>query len=339
MALKMSIFDVRDCEKDILNSTDFQNIDFTLHEECLNEDTIKLLSKDELENTVAISVFLDSEITEDVINSFKNLRIISTRSSSIDHINKNAALNKNIDIVNVENYSSKTAAQFTIGLIIALVRNLIPLSKFVELGETIDFTGYDISMMTLGIIGTGSTGACVCKMAQALGMKVFAYDIFEKRELSNNTDIEYVDLNTLLEKSDVVTIHIPYTLENKNLITKKELDLMKDSAYLINTSKSKIVNLNDLYNALKLGNLRGAALDIRTCNVINPKCYKLQEDLHTNLECLEEAEIVNKLSKMPNVILTPHIAYKTADVMEYILKTSITGIRDCIKGGTKYRAC
>lgn len=339
MSVRMLVFDVRDCEREIFESEEFQNFDIALYKECLNEETVKNIPSDDLENAMAISVFLDSEVTENVINSFKNLRIISTRSSSIEHINKAVAVNKNIDVVNVEGYSSKTAAQFTIGLMIALVRNLIPLSKAYQTGETIDFTGRDISQLTLGVIGTGMTGACVCKIAHALGMNVIAYDIVEKNELKNNTEINYVDLETLLKESDIITLHVPYTNESKNLITKKEFDMMKESAYLINTSKPKIVNMRDLYDALINKRIKGAALDIRLCNSVNTHCKQLQEKLNTKFECIEEAEIIKKLSLMSNVILTPQVAYKTDDVMKYILKTSITGIRDCIKGGTKFRAC
>lgn len=339
MSVKILVFDVRDFEREIFENEDLQNFDLVLFEECLNEETVKNIPADCLENATAISVFLDSEVTENVINAFKNLRIISTRSSSIEHINKNAAMNKNIDIVNVEDYSSKTAAQFTIGLMIALTRNLIPLSKSIETGKIIDFTGYDISKLTLGVIGTGMTGACVCKMAHGLGMNVKAYDIIEKNELKNTTDTQYVDMETLLRESDIITLHVPYTNESKNLITKKEFDIMKNSAYIINTSKSKVINMKDLYEALLNKRIKGAALDIRICSNVNPKCKNLENKLNTKFECIEEAEIVKKMSLMPNVIITPQVAYKTADVLEYILKTSITGIRDCIKGGTKFRAC
>ena len=339
MTIKMLVFDIRESEKEFFKSERFQNFDITFYDYCLNSETIKNITRDELEKTMVISVFSDSEITEDVIDSFKNLRIIATRSSSTEHINKNFAAERNIDIVHVEGYSTKTAAQFTIGLIIALVRNLIPFSKFIENGNITDYTGSDISHLTLGVIGTGATGACVCKIAHAFDMKVIAYDIVEKKELINNTETQYVDMETLLKESDIVTIHIPYSMENKNLISRKELDLMKKTAYIINTSKSGIVNIKDLYNAIKANKIKGAALDIKTCNSINPNCFKLQKDLGKNLECLEEMQIISELSKMPNVILTPQIAYKTYDVLEYIVDTSAKGILDCIQGGSKFKAC
>lgn len=333
----MLVFDVRDCEREFFESETFENFEIKLYPNCLNEESVKKIPQEELDSAMVISVFLDSNLTEDVINSFKNLRIISTRSSSIEHINKHVTALKNIDVVNVENYSYKTSAQFTIGLMIALVRNLKPLSQFVEKGETIDFTGYDISKLTLGVIGTGATGAEVCRIAEAIGMKVLAYDIVEKQELKTQTDTQYTDLETLLRVSDVVTIHLPYSMDSKNLITKREFDMMKCSAYLINIARTGIVNLKDLKEALKSGKIKGAGLDIRTCESVNQNCRKFASKV--NLDCYEETNIVKELAKMPNVIITPHVAYKTEDVLEYILHTSIRGVLDCIKGGSSFKAC
>lgn len=335
----MLVFDVRDCEKEFFKRKHCESFDIKLFSECLNDESIKNIPQEDLDSATVISVFLDSNITENVINSFKNLRIISTRTSSIDHINSAAAAKKNIDIVNVEGFSSKTAAQFTIGLMIALVRNLIPLSKFLEKGEIVDYTGFDISKLTIGVIGTGATGAEVCKIAQGIGMKTLAYDVVEKKELMNKTNAEYVNFETLLRESDIVTLHLPFNMESKNLISKNELKMMKKSAYLINVSKSAIVNIKDLYEAIKNEEIKGVALDIRTCDSVNQKCKEFSDKINKPLDCYEETKILKEMSKFPNVIITPNVAYKTEDVLEYIAKTSVVGVLDCIKGGTKFKAC
>ena len=337
MAIKMLVFDIRDCEREFFENEKFDNFDIKLYPFCLNDESVKKIPQNELESAMVISVFLDSSLTEEVINSFKNLRIISTRSSSIDHINKHACALKNIDIVNVEGYSHKTSAQFAIGLMIALVRNIIPLSRFIENGQTIDYTGYDISKLTLGAIGTGATGAEICRIAEGIGMKVLAYDVFERQELKVKTDAQYTDLETLLKNSDIVTVHLPYNVDSRNLITEKELNMMKCTSYLINVSKAGIVNLRDLHKALKNKKIKGAGLDIRTCDSVNQNCRKFASKV--NLECYEETNIIKELAKLPNVIVTPYVAYKTEDVIEYILRMSIRGVLDCIKGGSMFKAC
>lgn len=129
MAIKLLVFDFRESERDFFRSHELENFEITFFPESLNKETLKNLSSDLLEQTAVISVFVDSEVTEDVINSFKNLRIISTRSTGVEHINKKAADAKNIAVVNVEGYGARPVAQYTIGLILALVRQIIPASE------------------------------------------------------------------------------------------------------------------------------------------------------------------------------------------------------------------
>lgn len=339
MAVKLLVFDFRESEKDFFRTHELENFDITFFTESLNEETIKNLSSETLNTTAVISVFIDSEITENVINSFKNLRIISTRSTGIDHINKKAADAKNIAIVNVEGYGSRPVAQYTIGLIIALVRQIIPASNYLKSENRVcqSFVGRDISKFTIGIVGTGSIGISVAKLALAFGMKVLAYDIVEKREFAEKYNITYVDFNTLLREADIVSIHTPYNGENKDMFAFEQFSIMKNTAYLINTSRGEIVNIKDLYNAINKGAIKGAALDVVTCEFYNFKCSNLTQNLHNNFECIEEANILKEFTKNTNVIVTPHIAYETQDTIDYILEVTFIAIADIIKGGNSYR--
>lgn len=339
MAIKLLVFDFRESEKDFFRSHELENFDITFFTESLNEETIKNLSPEILDTTSVISVFIDSEITEDIINSFKNLRIISTRSTGIDHINKKAADAKNIAIVNVEGYGSRPVAQYTIGLIIALVRQIIPASNYLKSENRTcqNFVGRDISKFTIGIVGTGSIGISVAKLALVFGMKVLAYDIVEKREFTEKYNITYVDFNTLLRESDIVSIHTPYNGENKDMFAFEQFSIMKNTAYLINTSRGEIVNIRDLYNAISKGAIKGAALDVVTCEFFNFKCSNLTQTLHNNFDCVEEANILKELTHNSNVIVTPHIAYETQDAIDYILEVTFIAILDIIKGGNSYR--
>jgi len=340
MAVTMLVFDYRENEKGFFEIHNLENFDIKFFEESLNEETLKNLPPEIIDNTSVISVFIDSEVTENVINSFKNLRIISTRSTGIDHINKKAAEAKNISVVNVEGYGSRSVAQYTMGLILALVRKIIPASKYIVDKQIPcgDFTGRDVSLLTIGIIGTGSIGAAVAKLAKAFGMRILVNDMTEKQELINNYDVNYVALNTLLQESDIVTLHIPYTGGNYHLLSSAQFAMMKKTAYVINTSRGEILDTIALYNALEAGEIQGAALDVLTCEYLNFHCADLSEKLSENFECAKEAEIVKKLVLNPNVIITPHIAYETQDAINYILDITIKAILDCIKGGTKYIA-
>lgn len=335
----MIMFDVRKNEEKYLKENNFENFDITFLQESLNEDTIKNLSQDQLDNTTVISVFIDSEVTEEIINSFKNLRIISTRSTGINHINHKAATDKNIDVINIPSYGAKSVAQYTIGLMIALVRKIIPASKYVLNKETScqTFVGRDISNLTMGVVGTGSIGAAVCRLAHAIGMKILAYDIVQKQELANEIPMEYTHLDTLLKKSDIISLHLPFTGENHHMISVPQFQLMKPNAYLINTSRGEILDTVALYDAITKGEIAGAALDVLSCESYSFKCNQFSKRLGEDMTCLKEAELVPKLAELSNVIITPHIAYETQDAIDYILKMTFRGIIDCIKGGTEYK--
>ena len=339
MSIKMLVFDYRESERKFFGNNKFENFDITFYSESLNEDSVKNLPLEQLEHTMVVSVFIDSELTEDVINSFKNLRIISTRSTGVNHINLKTAEAKNIAVINVEGYGSKSVAQFTIGLMINLVRKIIPASRYIlsENESCSNFLGRDLSKLTLGVMGTGAIGSAVCKLASVFGMKVLTYDITKKQELISKYDVRYVDFDTLLKQSDILTLHMPYTGNNFHLISQKQFEMMKDTAFVINTSRGEILDTIALYNALNENKLGGAALDVVMCEQLSFKCSQFEKKLNNDLKCLEEARVVKELAKMDNVIITPHIAYETQDAIDYILEISFKGILDIIKGGNQYR--
>ena len=341
MAIKLLVFDYRDNEKDFFRSHELVNFDITFFTESLNEETVKNLNEEILNSTAVISVFVHSEVTEKVINSFKNLRIISTRSTGIDHINKVAAEAKNIAIVEVEGYGARSVAQYTIGLMLALVRHIIPASEYIKNTSSTckSFVGRDISKFTLGVVGTGSIGASVCKLAVSMGMKVLAYDITGRKDLVEKYGVQYVDFNTLLKESDVISIHIPYTGENKNMFAFEQFSIMKNTAYLINTSRGEIVNIKDLHYAITKGVVKGAALDVVTCEDYSfKKCSNKNHVLYADFDCVEEAQILKELTQNSEVIVTPHIAYETQDAIDYILEVTFIAISDIVKGGNGYKA-
>ncbi len=337
MAIKMLIFDFRDSEKKFFEENKFENFDITFIKESLNEDTVDNLTPEQLEQTAVISVFIDSEVTQSVIDKFKNLRTVSTRSTGIDHINHKACVDKNIDVINVGTYGARSVAQYTMGLMIALIRKIIPASRYVLNKDSAcdSFLGRDISKLTIGVIGTGSIGAAVCKLAHALDMKVLAYDLVHRQELLEV--VEYVDFDKLIRESDVVTLHVPYTGENQNMISAEQFKMMKKDAYIINTSRGEILDTIALYDAITSGEIGGAGLDVVACETYSFKCNQFAKRLGEDMTCMREAETVEKLAQMPNVIVTPHIAYETQDAIDYLLEMTFKGIQDCIQGGSEFK--
>lgn len=334
MTIEMLVFDFRDTEKPFFNNNELQNFNFTFFEESLNPQTVKNIPEEVRDKTTVISVFTDSDITKEVIREFKNLRIISTRSTYYDHISKSAATERNIAVINVTNYGETSAAQFTFALILCLTRKIIPASEEKEARRrSALWTGRDLAGMSIGIVGTGPIEASVCKIAKAFDMKIYGYDANPKYELIEKYGLEYLPLSELIENSDIISLHTEYTGENFHMFSDAEFNLMKKDSYFINISSKKLVNLESLYNALKNGKICGAALDTTCCEYHNSQCF-INDD-RTNI-CIHEDKYLAALRGLKNVIITPRIAYNTEEAINYMLQNTIDQIRETIKGGDVY---
>ena len=331
MAIEMVIFDLKENEKSFFENNRFENFKFTFFSESLTPQSVRNIPADIKDNTVIISVFTDSEVSEDVIREFKNLRIISTRSTAYDHISKKEALERNIAVLNVPDYGRKSVAQFTFCLIFALIRNLMPSQK--DNVNLEDIAGHDVSKLSIGIVGTGSIGDAVCKIANFFNMKIYGYDLRIKKELINKYNVEYLDFNNLLKKSDIITVHIPYTCDNFHMFSNDEFSLMKENSYFINTSSIRLVDCKSLYESIATKKIKGAALDTNKCPYKNNICRK--ENSVTEL-CREEEVYIDLMKQQNNVIITPHIAYNTEEAVNYILENTMNQIRNNLKGENIY---
>lgn len=340
MSIKILVFDYRVTEHKFFEKNNFNNYDIKFFDFSLNEETVNQIPEEDKENASIISVFVNSVVTKEVINCFKNLRAVAARSTGIDNINKRACVQRNIAVLNVQNYGETSVAEFTIGFMIALVRK-IPQAFMSVKNENYygkSFVGRDLERLTLGVVGTGAIGASVCKLAHTLGMKILAYDLVEKQELVEKYRINYTTFDFLLRNSDVITLHLPYTGSNYHMFSKREFDYMKDGAYFINVSRGELVENIYLKNSLENGKLSGAALDVIACETICENCNRLSDELKiTSLDCLKNSETVKELISMPNVIITPHMAYESQDAIDYILYVTFENIKNFINGSSENR--
>ncbi len=264
-----------------------------------------------------ISIF-KSEITEDTVKLFPNLKMIALRSTGYDNVEEGCVKQNNIVVCNVPAYGRHTVAEFTFGLILSLTRripwavnHLKTTQQFVYEG----FEGMDLFGKTIGVVGTGKIGANVIKIAKGFEMKVLAYDTYPNQELSKSLGFEYTSLENLLKNSDIVTLHTPSTPETKHLINESNLSLMKKTAYLVNTSRGVVVETEALIKALENQQIKGAGIDV------------LEDE--TNLTA-EEA----KLLDLDSVLATPHMAFYTKEAEQAILQTTVENILNFIKGVT-----
>lgn len=335
MPIKMLLFDFKESEQDFFKKNKLDNFDIHFFEESLNEITVENLP-DHLKNkTTVLSVFITSNINDAVLKNFPNLKILTTRSTGYDHIKLEDCKNKNIKVLNVENYGNKAVVQYTFGLIINLIRKIFIAQKDVRAYkfEYHNYVGRELDKLTIGVIGTGAIGSEVCHIANAFGMNILATDFRENSDIIEKYNVKYTDKNTLLKNSDIVTLHVPLTEETRELITRKEFAIMKRTAFLINTSRGELVNTEDLYNAIITENLAGAGLDVIECENIAFSEKNIPAKIKkANPNCIEKVVLTRKLAQLDNVIVTPHVAYSTKDSIERILKTSFKTITDCLQG-------
>lgn len=310
-------------------SFDHENISF--FEEKLDEN-----NADKAKDADAICVFVDSTVNKKVIDALPALKFIATRSTGLNHIDCEYAKTKGIKISNVPAYGSHTVAEFAFGLILNLSRNIIKANNYIR--ESSDFNyfsameGFDLRGKTLGIIGTGKIGKNVAKIAQGFGMNIVAYDLYPDLVFSKENNFMYKTLKDVVCESDIITLHTPYNKESHHLINKENISLMKKGVYLINTARGELIDTDALIWGLKEGIIAGAGLDVLEGErelkeeieiLSSPSGLARIEDYKT---LLEDRVLID----MPNVIITPHIAFYTREAVSEIIKITVENIRGFI---------
>lgn len=250
-----------------------------------------------------IIVTKELPVGKDIIRQFPpSIKLICEAGTGYNNIDIAAAREKNITVCNVPGYSTEAVAQLAITSILSLSSSLTQQQIMLKQKNFDNFTKHlmvshvELQNKTLGIIGSGSIGRQVMKVALALGMNILVYNRTPKTWDSSN--IKSVALEELLKQSDYVSLHCPLTPDTRHLINKERLSLMKPSAYIINTSRGGLIMEPDLIEALKAGKIAGAALDVQ-----DP----------------EPPELDNPLFAMNNVILTPHIGWKPLEARQRLL--------------------
>ena len=231
------------------------------------------------------------------IKSSSKLKLIASTRSGTENIDLVAAREKGITVVNSPGRNATAVADYTIGLIIALSRHIA--SAHCKMMQGIweekwsrpENLSFDLAHKTIGIIGYGKVGREVGVRSRSFGMKIIVCDPYLGAGLIGE-GVNVVDLETLLRESDIVTIHARLTKETRNLIGEREFSLMKPSAIVINTARAEIIDESALLRSLKAGRIRGAALDVFRDEPITPN---------------------NELTKLENVLLTPHLAGSTLE--------------------------
>ncbi len=256
---------------------------------------------EQLHDVHLLGIRSKTQITEDVLRHAPNLLGIGCFCIGTNQVNLDAACHRGVAVFNAPFSSTRSVAELTLAEIIALHRRMPEKSARLHEGrwDKSASNSHEVRGRTLGIVGYGHIGSQLSILAEALGMQVLFYDIATKLPLGNACSAE--TLEELLRESDCVSVHVPATELTANMISRRELELMKPGAHLINNSRGSVVDLDALHDALSSGHLGGAAVDVYP---VEP--YSNDE----TFEC--------PLAGLPNVILTPHVGGSTEEAQESI---------------------
>ena len=241
-------------------------------------------------------------IDSEILDNAKKLKLILSPSTGTDHLDLNLIKKKKIKVLHIaKNYklikNFTATSELSFALLLSLTRNLIPASQDASKGSWSreKFTGIQLKNKTLGILGLGRLGKISAKIGQGFGMKIIAHDLIKKKKLKG---VKMVSYNYLFKNSDFVFIHVHLSKLTENLINMKTFKLMKKNAFIINTSRGKIVNEKDLIKALKKKYISGAGTDVIDGEWLSEKSKK-------------NHSLIRYSNKYNNLIITPHIGGAT----------------------------
>ncbi|MBR2860354.1 MAG: D-2-hydroxyacid dehydrogenase [Clostridia bacterium] len=258
------------------------------------------------------------KITKEILEKCPNIKFISLIATGYDRIDLEETTKRGIIVSNVPSYGSKAIGQHAVALLLEITNNVAHHSNEVKKlrngGENEwcfwDYPIYEIEYKTIGVIGLGRIGKTFASAGLAMGAKVIAYDAFECEDMKN-MGVEFVSLDDLFARSDIISLHCPLTNETEQLINKENISKMKDGVIIINNSRGALVNEQDLADALKSGKVYSAGIDVLTNE-------PLSED--------------NPLLTAPNCVITPHISWAALDTRRRLARLAIENVKAYLDG-------
>ena len=332
--IKVIYFDVELDEFDFLKRANDGKFNYYLVDKALNK--LENLPQ-EYRDADIISCFTTSRIDEAVLQQFVNLKLIVLRSVGYNHVDLEYCKANGIAVTNAPNYGNKSVAEFAFGLMLDVCRKITrAYLEFRDIKQNHQvLIGSELGGKTVGIIGLGAIGKEFAKLAYGFEMKILGYDLKENDELKNIFNIEYVDFDTLLSKSDFISIHAPLTKDNYHLFDSEAFKKMKSSSILINTARGELIDTQALYNAITKGKIAGAGLDVLECEETISDSDYLVDIGRLNNSALRQTILNTRLQQLDNVVITPHIAYNTHEAVCRILETTMDNIISFVDGQLK----
>ncbi len=273
----------------------------------------------------AVCVFVASDVNENIIKKLAEygVKLILLRCAGYNNVNLTEAKNQGITVMHVPAYSPEAVAEHALALAFAANRHIH--KAYIKVRENnfslIGLTGFNFRGKTAGIIGTGKIGAMMAKNCHGIGMNVIAYDRYPNPDLPF---VEYVELDELFRRSDLISLHCPLTRDTYHIIDIEAIEKMKDGVILVNTSRGALISTEDLIKGIRQYKFSGVGLDVYEEEMEN--VFENRED------DILESSVTARLLSFPNVIVTSHQGFLTKEALEAICETTLQNARDFMQG-------
>ena len=312
--IKVAFFDTKEYDRASFELCNVQNeMEFKFLETKLTEDTVDLAKGCDV-----VCVFVNDTVNDKVIDKLYEygVKMIALRCAGYNNVDLSRAYGK-IHVVHVPAYSPYAVAEHAAALLLTSVRRIHK-----AYNRTRDFnfslnglTGFDLHGKTVGVVGTGKIGRIFINICQGFGMNVIAYDKFPAKD----SGLNYVSLDELFEKSDIISLHCPLTEETTHLINRESIAKMKKGVVILNTSRGALINAEALLDGIKSRKIGAACLDV----------YEEEADIFFEDRSghILNDELLARLISMPNVIVTSHQAFLTKEALTNIAETTIKNIK------------
>lgn len=286
--------------QDFENSAKRSNLDYT----------IIWSEKDATPNKVEVIVTVLKKLDRKYLEQFPHLKMIAVAFTGYDSVDMEYCRRHEIAVYNVPKYSTRSVAELTVGLTLAVLREITHGNHIIRNEGWSYKPGTELAEKTVGIMGTGEIGVATAKIFKAFGCELIGWSRSQNSAFKALGGKYIADKQPFFAAADIVSLHLPLNDETRKIVAEKEFDAMKESAIFVNTARGAIVNESDLIAALQQGKIAGAGLDVF-----------VQEPVNCD----------NRLLKMKNVVLTPHIAYKTKEALSRRMEVTVNNISDFLQ--------
>ncbi|MEM9681363.1 MAG: 2-hydroxyacid dehydrogenase [Bacteroidota bacterium] len=321
--MKLLVYSARDFEVPYIKSANKNRHEIVFTKEPLSSQTaIKAIGYH------AVSIFSADEacfLTLEKLKAF-GVKYITLRSTGHDNVNLRAASRLGIRVANIPAYSPHAIAEHGVSLLLALNRKLIESNQRVNHFnfDLHHLKGFDINGKTVGIIGTGRIGSVMAKIMHGFGCQLLGYDIEPDDTLVAHYNLEYVSLEELCRRSDIITLHVPLNSDTYYLINENLISEMKKGVTLINTARGAVINTEHVFDALISGQIGALGIDV----------YEREKGVffQDRSNSIPNDDMLIKLNALPNVLMTGHHAFLTHEALTNIAETIIYNL-DCWANG------